>query len=283
MTTLIDHHTSGHASGHASCRDRAAGAAPRRTPDLRAPGFLADTWNVMVRELKPVFREPASVLFAMVQPLVFLGLFAPLLPSVENGSALQWFVPGIIAMTALMGASFTGANLTQEIVTGSHERLLVSPLSRSSLLVGRALKEIVPMLMQAAIIVAVVTPFGFDLHLAHVLVGVVILAGFSIGIGALSFALALVSKDQEWLFWTVQQTLIFPLLLLAGVLLPLDGAPGWLRAASHVNPLTYVVGTERALFAGTFPVDTVLYGVVASGLVAVFGLAVGLRAMRASS
>ena len=223
----------------------------------KAPGVLADTWNVMVRELRPVFREPASVLFAMVQPLVFLGLFAPLLPEVENGSALQWFVPGIIAMTALMGASFTGANLTQEIVTGSHERLLVSPLSRSSLLVGRALKEIVPMLMQAAIIVVVVTPFSFDLHLAHVLVGVVVLAGFSIGVGALSFALALVSKDQEWLFWTVQQTLIFPVLLLAGVLLPLDGAPGWLRAASHLNPLNYVVEAERALFAGTFPVDTV--------------------------
>ena len=255
----------------------------RRTPDLKAPGFLADTWNVMVRELKPVFREPASVLFAMVQPLVFLGLFAPLLPKVEGGSALQWFVPGIVAMTALMGASFTGANLTQEIVTGSHERLLVSPLSRSSLLVGRALKEVVPMLMQAAIIVAVVTPFSFDLHVAHVLVGVVLLSFFSVGIGALSFALALVAKDQDWLFWTVQQTLIFPLLLLAGVLLPLDGAPGWLRTASDLNPLKYVIEAERALFAGTFPVDTVAAGFAASAVVAGFGLWVGLKAMRASS
>ena len=249
----------------------------------KPPGVIADTWNVMVRELRPVFREPASVLFAMVQPLVFLALFAPLLPEVEDGSALQWFVPGIIAMTALMGASFTGANLTQEIVTGSHERLLVSPLSRSSLLVGRALKEIVPMLMQAAIIVAVVTPFSFDLHPAHLLVGVLILAGFSVGIGALSFALALVSKDQEWLFWTVQQTLIFPVLLLAGVLLPLEGAPGWLQFGSQLNPLTYVVDAERALLAGTFPVDTVAYGALASLLVAAFGLAVGLRAMRSSS
>jgi ABC-2 type transport system permease protein len=114
-------------------------------------------------------------------------------------------------------------------------------------------------------------------------VGVVVLAGFSIGVGALSFALALVSKDQDWLFWTVQQTLIFPVLLLAGVLLPLEGAPGWLRFASHLNPLTYVVEAERALFAGTFPVDTVLYGALASAIVAAFGLWVGLRAMRASS
>jgi len=254
----------------------------RAAADLKPPGVLADTWNVMVRELKPVFREPASVLFAMVQPLVFLGLFAPLLPEVESGSALQWFVPGIVAMTALMGASFTGANLTQEIVTGSHERLLVSPLSRSSLLVGRALKEVVPMLMQAAIIVVVVTPFSFDLHLAHVLVGLVLLSFFSIGVGALSFALALAAKDQDWLFWTVQQTLIFPVLLLAGVLLPLDGAPGWLRTASDLNPLTYVIEAERALFAGTLPVETVLAGFVAAAGVAVLGLWVGLRAMRRS-
>jgi ABC-2 type transport system permease protein len=258
-------------------------AVRRRPSELRAPGVGADTWNVMVRELKPVFREPASVLFAMVQPLVFLGLFAPLLPEVEGGSALQWFVPGIVAMTALMGASFTGANLTQEIMTGSHERLLVSPLSRSSLLVGRALKEVVPMLMQAAIIVAVVTPFSFDLHLAHVLVGVAVLSLFSIGVGSLSFALALASKNQEWLFWTVQQTLIFPVLLLAGVLLPLDGAPGWLQTASDLNPLKYVIEAERALFAGTFPADTVVAGLGASAIVAAFGLWVGLRAMRRSS
>lgn len=243
----------------------------------------SDTWNVMTRELKPVWREPVSVLFAMVQPLVFLGLFAPLLPEVEGGSALQWFVPGIICMTALMGASFTGSALTLEIQSGSHERLLVSPLSRSSLLVGRALKEVVPMLMQAAIILAVVTPFSFDLHLGHVLLGLVLLAGFSVGVGALSFALAIVSQGQDWLFWTVNQTLVFPVLLLAGVLLPLDGAPGWLQVASDLNPLKYVVEAERALFAGTLPLDTVGYGALGSAVVAALGLWVGLRAMRSAS
>jgi ABC-2 type transport system permease protein len=258
-------------------------AQPSMPAAYRAPGFVADTWNVMVRELKPVFREPASVLFAMVQPLVFLGLFAPLLPEVENGSALQWFVPGIVAMTALMGASFTGANLTQEIVTGSHERLLVSPLSRSSLLVGRALKEVVPMLMQTAIILAVVTPFSFDLHLGGVLVGVLVLALFSIGIGALSFALALASKGQDWMFWTVQQTLLFPVLLLAGVLLPIQGAPRWLQVASDLNPMTYVVEAVRELFAGSYPADTIAAGFAGAAVVAALGLVVGVRAMHHSS
>ena len=61
-------------------------------------------------------------------------------------------MPGIVTMTALMGASFAGAGLMDEMLTGSHERLLVSPLHRSALLVGRAAKEVVPMLAQTAII-----------------------------------------------------------------------------------------------------------------------------------
>lgn len=257
----------------------ALAAGTRTAP---AGTFLGDTWIVMLRELKPVWREPVSVLFAMVQPLVFLALFAPLLPAqaAGGGSALQWFVPGIVAMTCLMGASFTGANLMQEMQTGSHERQLVSPVRRSALLVGRALKEVVPMLMQTAIILAVVTPFSFDLHPAGVLLALVVLAVFSIGVGALSFALALAAKGQDWMFWTVQQTALFPLLLLAGVLLPVDGAPRWLQVASDLNPLTYVVDAVRALFAGTFPVDTVAAGFAGAGVVALLGLWVGVRSMR---
>ena len=139
------------------------------------------------------------------------------------------------------------------------------------------------MLMQVAIIVAVVTPFSFDLHLGGVLVATLILSVFSVGVGALSFALALASKGQDWMFWTVQQTLLFPLLLLAGILLPLEGAPGWLSVASDLNPLTYVVAAVRALFDGRFPVDTVLAGFAGSAVVAALGIWVGVRAMRRSS
>ena len=73
------------------------------------------------------------------------------------------------------------------------------------------------------------------------------------------------------------------MLLLAGVLLPLEGAPGWLQTAADLNPLTYVVEAERALFAGSFPVDTVTYGFLGAGVVAALGLVVGLRAMNRSS
>ncbi|RNM13674.1 ABC transporter permease [Nocardioides pocheonensis] len=256
--------------------------APPSTARRAALGRIAaDTINVMSRELRPVWHEPASVLFAMVQPLVFLGLFAPLLPD-SHGSALQWFVPGIVAMTCLMGASFTGAGLMDEMVTGSHERMLVSPLSRSSLLLGRAFKETVPMLMQTAIILAVATPFSFDLHPVGVLVGVAMLALFSIGVASMSYALGLASDGQPWLFWTVQQTVIFPLLLLAGVLLPLDGGPGWLRWLSDLNPLKYVVQAVRELFAGSWHADVIAQGFAGGLVIAALGLWIGVRGMQRS-
>jgi ABC-2 type transport system permease protein len=245
--------------------------------------LVADTVTVFSRELRPVLRNPASVVFSMVQPLVFLALFAPLLPDVPGGAALQWFVPGIVVMSCLFGTSMTGSNLLFEIQTGSHERMLVTPLRRPALLIGRALKEIVPMFAQAALIVAVCIPFGFELHLAGALVGMAVLAVFCVGLGALSYTLALASKDQEWLFWTVQQTLLFPLLLLAGMLLPIEGGPGWLQTLSRFNPLTYVVEAERALFAGDLAAGTTLTGLAAAAGVGALGLAVGVRAMRRSA
>ncbi|MBL7260443.1 ABC transporter permease [Paractinoplanes lichenicola] len=240
--------------------------------------LITDTRTVFSRELRPVLRDPFTITFAMVQPLVFLGLFTPLLPD----DSLQWFVPGIIVMSCLFASSMTGSNLLFEIQTGSHERMLVTPLRRPALLIGRALKEIVPMFAQAALIVAVCVPFGFRFNLAGALLGLIILAAFCIGLGALSYTLALASKNQEWLFWTVQQTLIFPLLLLAGVLLPIENGPGWLRALAKGNPLSYVVDAERALFGGDIWTSATLAGVIAAGATAALGLWAGVRAMRNS-
>jgi ABC-2 type transport system permease protein len=242
--------------------------------------MLTDTVTVFSRELRPTLRNPFTIVIAMVQPLVFLALFAPLLPGSDS---LRWFVPGIVVMSCLFASSMTGSNLLFEIQTGSHERMLVTPLRRPALLVGRALKEIVPMVAQAALIVIVCLPFGYRLNVGGALLGLIILAGFCVGIGALSYTLALASKHQEWLFWTVQQTLLFPILLLAGVLLPLDGGPGWLRTLAAWNPLRYVVDAERALFNGDIWQSTTVTGLLAAVVVATLGLVIGVRAMHRSA
>jgi ABC-2 type transport system permease protein len=81
----------------------------------------------------------------------------------------------------------------------------------------------------------------------------------------------------------VQQSLIFPLLILSGMLLPLDAAPDWMRVVASVNPVNWVVQAERALFAGDLGDVTVLWGWVSALAVAVVGLIVGVRAIRRSS
>ena len=135
-------------------------AQPTTAP-VRA-NVARDTRNVLVRELKPVLRDPFTLIFSLLQPLVFLGLFAPLLIGESGqpaGETLQWFVPGVLVMIVLFGTGATGSNLQYEMMTGSHERTLVAPLARSSLLIGRALKEVAP----------VATPEACDALIGHLL------------------------------------------------------------------------------------------------------------------
>ncbi|HEY8589098.1 MAG TPA: ABC transporter permease [Naasia sp.] len=249
-------------------------------------GLARDTWNVFVRELRPMVRDPFSLIFSLVQPLFFLGLFGPLLVG-QSGApvaeTLAWFVPGVLVMIALFGTGVTGSNLLYEMQTGSHERTLVAPIARSALLLGRALKEMAPIAVQATLIVLVAIPFGFRASLAGMLLGVLLLAVFGVGLGSLSYALALASRNRDWLFWGVQQTLIFPLMILSGMLLPLDAAPEWMRAVAAVNPVSHVVLAERALFSGDLASPDVVVGFLSAAVLAAIGLAVGIRGMKRST
>jgi ABC-2 type transport system permease protein len=267
-----------------------AAAATVAAPAPLKRNLLRDSAIVMVRELRPVLHDPFSVIFGLIQPLVFLGLFGPLLvgslgdhAGALGGNVWQWFVPSIIVMTTLFGASTTGASLTLELQTGAHERMLVTPLARPSLLIGRSFKEIVPLGAQALVIVAVMIPFGLRPSLIGTLMGIVMLAVFGVGLGSLSYALAIAVRRKDWMFWVVQQTLLFPLMILSGMLLPLETGPGWMRAVSQFNPLTHLVAAERALFAGDLASSSVLWGWTAAVALAAIGLAVGIRAMAHSA
>ncbi len=186
-------------------------------------------------------------------------------------------------MICVFGTGMTGSNLQYEMQTGSYERILASPLSRGSILTGRALREFAPLVVQALVITLVAVPLGVTLHLAHGLVGIVLLGVFGIGLGALPYALAIATRGKEWLFWSVQQSLTFPLLLLSGMMLPLETGPDWMRAVARFNPLTYVVEAERALFMGDLASPAVLWGAVAAALTCVAGLAIGIRTIRRSA
>ena len=228
--------------------------------------FLRDTATVLSREFAPVF----------------LFLFGPLLDGAQAGgpSPWQWFVPGVLIMMCLFGPMMAGYNLLVELGSGSLERMLVTPVDRRAMLVGRTLKEFAILLVQAVLIIALEIPLGFRLEPLGVLAGLALLALFGVGLGSLSFVLAIASHPSGELFFGITQVLLFPLMLLSGVLLPMDLGPGWLRVAAGLNPVSHIVEAERALFDGRFAEPSIGYGVLVAGVIAVAGLVLGTRAMR---
>jgi ABC-2 type transport system permease protein len=123
-------------------------------------------------------------------------------------------------------------------------------------------------------------PFVVRFHLIGSVLGLLLLAVLGLGVGALSHALAIACRKNHETFYAVQQTLLFPLLFLSGLMLPLELAPRWMALAASANPITYIADATRALFNGQVFVAEVGRGaVVVIGLAAV-GLALGARGMR---
>lgn len=245
--------------------------------------FISDTVLSFRREIGPTLRSWYYILFGIIQPLLYLALFVPLLnamPMGGEGNALQWFVPGMVVMLVLFTTVSCGWALTEELMSGSFERFLSTPISRPAILVGRALKELAPLLVQALILIAVAAPFGLVLYPLQMLLGLLLLLAFGIGVAALSYALAIVSRNDGSLFYLVSHSVSLPLMLLGGVLLPMQMAPDWLYIASRFNPLTWLVEAERALFMGEVFSLTVLYGALTALAVAVIGIAVGAATIR---
>lgn len=257
------------------------------TPDTapRRRSVTGDVLIVMGRELRPVVSDPFSLVVGLVQPVFFLVLFGPLVATdaAPEPSPWAWFVPGILVMISLFGTASTGSNLQYELHSGSHERLLVTPLTRSSLFVGRALKEFVPLVAQAVVVVLAAAPFGFRPHVGGAVLGLLLLGVLGVGIGSLSYALAIAVREQDWVFWTVHQTVLFPLMILSGMLLPLDDGPRWMRVLAQFNPLTHVVEAERDLFAGHIATQNTALGLLAATATALLGLFLGIRALRAGT
>lgn len=248
--------------------------------------FVTDAAISFRREIGPTLRSWYYILFGIIQPLLYLGLFVPLItgtPGAEGGGALQWFVPGMVAMLVLFTTVQCGWALTEELLSGSFERFLATPMSRPAILVGRALKELAPLLVQALIIIVVASPFGLTIYPFTMLVGLGLFLLFGVGVAALSYALAMATKRDGSLFYLVSHSVSLPLMLLGGVLLPMTNAPNWLYVASRFNPLSYLVDAERALFRGEFWTAEIGYGFAVAAVVAAVGLTIGSLTIRKAS
>jgi ABC-2 type transport system permease protein len=251
--------------------------------------FLRETSIVFGRALRLSLRNPVWVVIGVVQPLLYLALFGPLLkkvvestPGLPPGDAWQIFVPGLLIQLGIFGASFVGFGLIAEYRAGVVERMRVTPAHRSALLLGRVLRDVVVLLVQGTLLTAMAVPFGLRIGVGGALLALLVVAMLAAGVSSLSYAAALVLKSEDALA-PMLNGIAVPLLLLSGILLPMSIAPAWLRTLSDVNPLKHVVDGVRAFFRGDLATATAGWGLVWAAALVLVGLLVGARTFRRES
>jgi ABC-2 type transport system permease protein len=243
---------------------------------------IRETWLIFRRSVILTFRQPTWLFFGIMYPVLYLVLFGPLLDGAiaQSGagvSAYNWFVPGLLVQVALFGSAFVGFGLIAELRYGVVERMRVTPMSRTAMLLGRSLRDVVLLLLQALIMVVLSIPFGLHLDPAGIVLSFAVLALVGLGIAPLSYAAALALKSED-AFAPFVQGITMPLLLLSGILLPMALAPDWLRFLSTINPVTHAVDAVRALFNGQWAEPEILIGTALTSVLAVLGVWVASRA-----
>ena len=244
--------------------------------------LLRDTWLMFVRNVQHTVRNPVFVFASMFQPLLYLLLFMPLLNSLGGvaglpvGKTVDVFIPGLLVMQALFGSAFVGFSLIDDIRSGVIERWLVTPVARSSILLGRVLRDAVVLLLQCVLITLVAIPFGLSVNAGGFLLSLVLYALVGVSMASMSYGFALVYKIEDPLAPTLN-TIALPVSLLSGIILPLALAPLWLQDVAKGNPFSYGVDAARALFAGNFSNVAIFEGFI---VIAALAIVIFLLALR---
>lgn len=233
-------------------------------------GFAVDVWINLKRWLIKTSRNPFVVVSSLVQPIVFLVLFTEVFGQVTGDalagvlgaeiSYITYLVPAIVIQSALVAAAGSGIGLVDDMESGMFEKVLVSPINRGAMFLGKALSEVVRIVVQTLIILAlgygllwIETGGEVGTYIETGLLGVLGIIGvtivFAIWFTAFSNIVALVTRDQESTIIGAN-LLQFPLLFVSSAFLPVEVLPGWVQAVATVNPITYGVDAARALMLG---------------------------------
>lgn len=238
--------------------------------------FLRESYIVFRRQLRMNLRNPAWVLIGIMQPVMYLVLFGPLLkPIVDQfpgagDNAYTFLVPGLLVQLGMFGAMFAGFGLIGEWREGVIEAERVTPASRTALLFGRLLRDLLQLLVQGLILVGLGFAMGMRGSIVGVVVGLVITLMVGGACAAASNALALTTKSED-VMAPVLNMLLMPILLLSGILLPMTLGPAWLERVSDFMPFRWIVDAVRSSFLGDVASLTVVWGLLAAVVLSALG------------
>jgi len=245
--------------------------------------FARDTMLIFRRQMRLSLRNPAWVIIGLIQPILYLAFFGPLFARVFDSGLIggahnsyAYFVPGLLIQLGLFGAAFVGFTIISDWRFGVIERLRVTPVSRLAILAGRVLRDVVTLVVQAAVLVLVGVAFGLRAPLPAVLIGFVFIMFVAIGLASVSYATGLVVKSED-AFAPLINTVVVPLLLLSGIFLPLTLGPGWLQGIARVSPFRYIIDAMREAYLGHYFNTIMIEGIAVAVGLAVVCLWLGSR------
>jgi ABC-2 type transport system permease protein len=221
--------------------------------------MIADTWHLFNKYMLITLRMPLWSLFTLVQPLIWLIIFAQLFGRfVQTENYMDFMVPGILIMTVLFGSSWSGVSLLREISAGTVDKMLVSPVSRVAIVLSRVLHSAVQVIAQALIILIVAWMMGSTVttNIAYVLLGMLIVFLMGVGFAAISNGFAITLQREEPLVM-IGNLMTLPLMFFSSALVPKAYLPGWIEYVSMINPITYAVEGVRAVLLA--PPDAFLF------------------------
>jgi ABC-2 type transport system permease protein/oleandomycin transport system permease protein len=219
---------------------------------------LVDTWALTKRNLLRYVRLPQLIFFSAVQPIIFLTLFNFVFGgalghsgAAIHGKYINYLLPGIMVQVTLFGGLQTGIGLATDLNSGIISRFKSLPMSRSAVLMGRTIAD----MLRNIIVIGIMLVYGYILGFrfyngaghAIAMVGIVLLFGFAFSWVAAYFGL--LTKDPE----TAQLAgfiVIFPLTFASAAFVPVASMAGWLQHFANNQPITFATNASRYLAVG---------------------------------
>jgi len=213
---------------------------------------LRDSGIIVWRQLIQLPRIPEVLIFALIQPVMFVLLFRYVFGgaiATPGESYVNYLMPGIFAQTVAFGAVASGIGLAEDLRRGIVDRFRSLPMARSAVLVGRTVSDLVRNAVVVGVMYAVGLAVGFrpegSIGAQLVAFGLLLLTSFAFSWIGVVIALSMKTVEavqSAGFIW------LFPLTFASSAFVPTDSMPGWLQAFADNQPFTIVVNAVRALF-----------------------------------
>jgi ABC-2 type transport system permease protein len=208
---------------------------------------------IWYRDVLRYWREKTRIITSLVTPLLWLLIFGSGMRAVEMpglGNYQAFLFPGVLGMTLLFTSISAGISVIWDREFGFLKEILVAPVSRSSIVLGKALGGATSALVQGIILLPLSYLVGANLSFLSMLVYIPLMIIIAVGLVSIGLTIAAFVESMES-FNMIMSFAIMPMFLLSGAFFPMNAAPQWLRLISYIDPLTYGVDILRwATFSG---------------------------------